>query len=160
MRDYASALSGPERGWQLGLVEDVPGATRILYDLLQVRSSEARISSHHVPTFEEHEQFVRGHPYRAWFLVRAGENWAGSLYLGKDNAVGLHLEKFDADLCRFLLSRVVETIPPLPPIPSVRSKHFIVNITPSNTDFADVLTSVGASVVQTTFRLPFNEDGQ
>ena len=66
-----------------------------LYTLLKSRAFG--ISHIEVPTFTEHSNFVRTHPYRYWALVVSSENKndvLGSTYVGFDNSIGVDL-KFD-----------------------------------------------------------------
>src|SRR3989304_6456309 len=55
--------------YQNGKGNPIPGAVEVLYELLRERPPEANISHHQVPTFSQHELYVRSKPYRSWFLV-------------------------------------------------------------------------------------------
>ena len=60
-----------------------------LYDLLKKR--EHNISHQSLPTFEEHEIFVKSFPYKKWYLVTSQDGYIGSCYLDYNNSIGLNL---------------------------------------------------------------------
>ena len=79
----------------------------LLYELLKARPAKANISHKKMPTPEQHEKFVRKHPYHDWCLIEiGGAEWdatpqqiIGSTFLSqpaKPSVVGdeLHVELF------------------------------------------------------------------
>ncbi len=81
----------------------------LLYELLKARPAKANISHKKMPTPEQHEKFVRNHPYHDWCLIEIGgsawepipETFIGSTFLSKPaqpSVVGeeLHVEVFGA----------------------------------------------------------------
>ena len=48
-----------------------------------------------MPSFEEHKEFVRNHPYRGWWLIIDSIDSLkvlGSVYLNSDNSIGLNID--------------------------------------------------------------------
>ena len=50
---------------------------------------ENSISHEVMPDFEEHKNFVKSNPYRAWYLIYFKEEAVGSFYLSNDNSIEL-----------------------------------------------------------------------
>ena len=65
---------------------------KILYEQLKTRNYV--ISHRSLPSFERHQDFVKSHPYRHWFLLRNEINYIGSFYLKNDNSIGLNLTDY------------------------------------------------------------------
>ena len=66
---------------------------RFLYLLLKERDPRANISHKSMPTYSEHTKFVKSKPYNAWYVVYFGSKKAGSIYLSKQNEIGIFLLK-------------------------------------------------------------------
>ena len=64
-----------------------------LYDLLLQRNPDANISHKKMPTYEEHVNFVKSSPYSKWYIIEVDEERAGSIYLTKQNEIGIHFFK-------------------------------------------------------------------
>ena len=66
-----------------------PAQIKSLYKLLNQRKYS--ISSSKKPSFSEHTRFVRAHPYRAWYLIEVNNTHIGSIYIQRDNSIGVNL---------------------------------------------------------------------
>ena len=64
-----------------------------LYNLLKERDSKANISHKKMPSFEQHEIFVDSKPYSKWYVIVESEEEVGSIYLTKNNEIGIFLKK-------------------------------------------------------------------
>ena len=64
-----------------------------LYELLSQRDTRANISHKKMPTFQEHVEFVKSKPYKKWYIIKDGLEKVGSIYLTKQNEVGIFLKK-------------------------------------------------------------------
>jgi RimJ/RimL family protein N-acetyltransferase len=64
------------------------GDVLLLYQLLQERTPEQSISLKSMPTFTEHCEFVRGHPYTNWYVIYAPYP-VGAIYLSKQREIGI-----------------------------------------------------------------------
>lgn len=123
-----------------------------LFELLTQRLHKI---SYKEVSYIEHKRFVESHPYRDWFLIRVGDNYVGSFYVSKENTIGINLEdEYISLVVLQIINFVKESFKPLPPIPSVRSDKFAVNVPPSNMRLANALETVDAKVAQITYLLP------
>ena len=124
----------------------------ILYDLLASRKHG--ISHRSMPSYAEHETFVRNHPYRAWFLIRDGEHPIGTVYLQTDNSIGVHIaEERLADCLAPVLDWVLTSFEPLPAVKSVRAGGFSIHVAPDDKALIGALESRGLRVAQITYAL-------
>ena len=127
----------------------------ILYELL--KSRKFRISHKHVPTFEEHVNFVNNHPYRKWWLIHDSINKLniiGSVYVSFDNSVGvdLNFEKISFSAA-FFNQKLREVISPLISEPSKTFCDFFYNVAPDNHDLIDWLSEAGYATSQVSLSL-------
>jgi hypothetical protein len=124
----------------------------ILHGLLLSRTHV--ISHKSMPTIRQHREFVLSHPYRAWYLIKAGNEYVGTIYLLKSNNIGVSVnkgaEKYIDPAIRSLLLRHE----PLPAVKSVRAAEFDLNVSPSNKRLIAILKSMGAHRTQVTYSLP------
>ena len=120
-----------------------------LYELLKAR--EYSISHKEIPSFEEHYNFVQNHPYYKWFIIENNSNLIGSLYIHKDNSIGLDILNEFEILIPNVLSFLEKRYEPLPYIKSLRSKNFFLNISPKNKRMHDLLKSLGYEISQISF---------
>ena len=120
-----------------------------LYGLLKARKYS--ISHKEIPSFEEHSNFVQNHPYHKWFIVEYQSKLIGSLYIHKDNSIGLDILSEFEILIPNVLSFLEKRYKPLPYIKSVRSKNFFLNISPQNKRIHDLLISSGYKISQVSF---------
>lgn len=141
-------------------------AERILYDLLRERSTEddphINISHRALPTWHDHQQFVRSKPYRFWYLVMGVEEAQqempltplGSISLTNRNEIGIVLFKQfrGKGNGRAAVQEIMSMWPPLVAIPSVRPGHYIANINPSNEASIKLFTGLGARHIQNTYQ--------
>jgi len=66
---------------------------RFLYELLKEREPSTNISHRKLPTFSEHVNFVLSKPYSKWYIIYYGKSKSGSIYLSKQNEVGIFIKK-------------------------------------------------------------------
>lgn len=64
-----------------------------LYELLSQRDTKVNISHKKMPTFQEHVKFVKSKPYEKWYIIKNCQEKIGSIYLTKQNEVGIFLKK-------------------------------------------------------------------
>ncbi len=64
-----------------------------LYDLLKERDPKANISHKKMPSFTQHEKFVNSKPYSKWYVIIKSKEDIGSIYLTKDNEIGIFIKK-------------------------------------------------------------------
>ena len=123
-----------------------------LYSLLKRRNHA--ISHQSMPSFDDHQAFVKNHPYRVWFLVTSAAGYVGSVYLTDQNTIGINLldECIEA-LIPFIIHEIKSTYKPLSAMKSVRAGCFSVNVAPSNTTLRSALESYGCCISQVSYKL-------
>ena len=76
-------------------------AISILYKLLDEREKRVRISHKKMPTLAQHRAFVRKKPYKIWYLIQEGGVCVGSIYLSKNDEIGLFIfRKYRSNLIK------------------------------------------------------------
>lgn len=124
--------------------------TEVLYGLLKSRVHN--ISHITIPTIEEHSNFGRSHPYRAWFLVKYQDQFIGSVYLTDQNTIGINIEdEIVLKILPYVIEKIESEFEPLPAIKSVRSANFFINVAPSNTHLIRALESYGCKCSQVSY---------
>ncbi|MDB9909846.1 hypothetical protein OAD45_05545 [Gammaproteobacteria bacterium] len=122
-----------------------------LYSLLQERSYS--ISHTSIPSYEEHSNFVKKNPYRAWYFIIESKKILGSVYVSYENIIGIQLMSPTKDLYVNSLNYIIKNYQPMPGIKSIRSKYFHINIPWSDKNLIDLLTVLGLKPVELTFIL-------
>ena len=64
-----------------------------LFNLLKERDPRANISHNKMPTYDEQVNFVKSKPYSKWYIIFKSEQKVGSIYLTKNNEIGIFLIK-------------------------------------------------------------------
>ncbi len=64
-----------------------------LFELLKERGSKVNISHRKMPTFNIHVKFVMSKPYAKWYIIKYQDEKIGSVYLSKQDEIGIFLKK-------------------------------------------------------------------
>lgn len=131
----------------VGNTEDI----EILFQLLRER--DFSISHASLPSIEEHKYFVKNNPYRIWYIVNLDSIPIGTIYLLKDNSIGLFLKKKYLNFTGAALSLIIKKHKPLQPIKSVRGNNFHINTNPNDIEFISALKEYGLKHIQSTYSL-------
>ena len=96
-----------------------------LYELLNERNSKINISHKKMPAYDEHVNFVKSKPYSKWYIIFKSEQKVGSIYLSKNNEIGIFLsKKFQGkNIGNFALNELMKQNP---------RKRFLANVNPKN----------------------------
>ena len=124
---------------------------KILYELLKARNYV--ISHRSLPNFEEHQDFIKNHPYLHWFLLRNASNYLGSFYLKKDNSIGLNLTEYSKGNLEACVDFISDNFSPKESVPSMVPNYFYVNISYSNEEALSALQGLGLNLLQISLRL-------
>ncbi|CAN1514160.1 hypothetical protein MCEHALHM7_00906 [Methylophilaceae bacterium] len=119
-----------------------------LFQLLKNRIYN--ISNVSIPTLEAHIKFVKNHPYRAWYLIKANGLYVGSAYVMENNCIGISLLD-NALIFSEVVNFILKKHKPLKEIRSLRPSHFYINIAPKNKKIESQLIRIGASKIQSTY---------
>lgn len=119
---------------------------KFLFLLLKERDPRANISHLKMPTFSEHVKFVRSKPYTAWYVIKNKNQKVGSIYLSKQNEVGIFLKKElqKHGIGKIALENLIKRHP---------RKRYLANINPKNTKSRDFFTKNGFKLIQYTYEL-------
>ncbi|QDC47516.1 hypothetical protein FIT76_04240 [Candidatus Methylopumilus universalis] len=124
---------------------------KVLYSLLKKR--KFNISNTKNPEFADHKKFVISHPYRIWYLVKVNGKYIGSVYILKNNAIGVSIENHEKKFLFWLLDLLRKKHKPLKEIKSVRPPYFYVNCPPKNLPFILALEHSGFKEVQRAYSI-------
>jgi hypothetical protein len=127
---------------------------KILYELLLKR--RLNISHLSMPSYIEHEKFVLNHPYRFWYFIKQNNNFIGSIYILKNNCIGVNVVENSKIATPIVINKILSKHKPLGVIKSIREAHFDFNVTPSDADYLSILEAMGAKLVQLTFVIQKN----
>jgi hypothetical protein len=132
----------------------IPTSSQIETLYIQLKERTHSISHKRMPSYKEHESFVKNHPYRQWFIVKNAVRALGNVYIQYNNSVGLNIDYSVTDGQIYnILKFVYREIPPLPAIPSKRFGEFFLNVPSSNMTLQRKLSKLGFIEVERTFVL-------
>lgn len=123
----------------------INGAERILYDLLFERTPEQSISHTVMPSLQDHRTFVQSRPYLVWMLIVNDGEFVGSVYVTKQNEIGIFV--FKKHKGKGFGAWAVETVSQMFP------KPVYANISPLNTESQRFFTKLGGRPIQYTYAL-------
>ncbi|MBT6536259.1 MAG: hypothetical protein HOK98_08740 [Rhodospirillaceae bacterium] len=126
----------------------------VLFEILGKRRGHHRISHGAAPGFEAHRDFVHTHPYRHWFLVSYDGEFIGTIYLTKENVLGVFVDDTQLAHLGRVIVYVIQAFDPLPAIPSIRNAKYTINLSPENTAYAGVIEELGGRLIQQSYVLP------
>ena len=117
-----------------------------LFDLLKERDPSTNISHKKMPTYDEHVKFVQSKPYSKWYIIFKSKQKVGSIYLSKNNEIGIFLsKKFQGkNIGDFALNDLIKKNP---------RKLFLANVNPKNKKSIQFFKNYGFKLIQYTFEL-------
>lgn len=66
---------------------------KFLYELFQEREPKTSIIKRKPLTYEKHVNFVKSKPYSKWYIILKNNRKVGTIYLAKNNDIGIFLKK-------------------------------------------------------------------
>lgn len=121
-------------------------APELLYRLLEEREPHVNISHRAMPTWKNHVKFIAGRPYSAWYLIRSGQAYVGSIYLTELGEIGIgFLEPWRG---RRLGPAAVRAL-----MRKHRRRRFLANINPDNKEWLDMFRRLDFRLLQYTYEL-------
>ncbi len=117
-----------------------------LYDLLKDRDSNVNISHKRMPSFKEHIKFIKSKPYSKWYIIKDNNEKVGSIYLSKQNEIGLFLKNNvqGKNIGTQALKLLIMQKP---------KKRILANINPKNKKSIKFFEKNGFKLIQYTFEL-------
>jgi RimJ/RimL family protein N-acetyltransferase len=117
-----------------------------LFELLSERDIRTNISHKKMPTFEEHVKFIKSKPYAKWYIINEGVDKIGSIYLSKQNEIGLFLKKQNQKKGVGItsLNLLMKLNPQL---------RYLANVNPKNSRSKKFFEKLGFELIQHTYEL-------
>ena len=122
-----------------------------LYEALKLRKHA--ISHINLPSFEDHQEFIKKHPYRSWNFVFAATECIGNFYLQNDNSIGVHLLPGYDHMLPVLLKQISHDYEPLPEIKSKRNAGFVLHVPFGDHERRAQMNANGHTPLQITYTL-------
>lgn len=119
---------------------------KFLFEMLEEREDRINISHKKMPTFEQHKKFVASKPYSKWYVIFQGVEKVGSIYLSKQNEIGLFLKK-ESDIVNIkgvVLKLIIEKNP---------KKRYLANVNPKNKELIKFFKKNNFKLLQHTYEL-------
>ena len=119
---------------------------KFLYELLKEREPSTNISHKKMPTFNEHVNFVLSKPYSKWYIILQGIDEVGSIYLSKQNEIGIFLKKesHHTGIGTAALKLIMNKNP---------KKQYLSNINPKNKKSIEFFKKNNFEILQYTYEL-------
>ena len=117
---------------------------KFLFDLLKERNSYVNISHKRMPTYSQHTKFIKSKPYSKWYIILKSKEKIGSIYLSKNDEIGIFLsKKFQGkNVGNFALNELIKKNP---------RKRFLANVSPKNKKSMGFFKKNGFKLIQYTF---------
>ena len=122
---------------------------RFLYDLLKERNPRTNISHKKMPTYRQHVSFVSSKPYSKWYVVLYDDSRVGSLYLSKQNEIGISFVDSSShdQLGNHALQLLIKKNP---------RKRYLANVSPLNKKLQSFFIHNNFTQLEYTYELTSN----
>ena len=119
---------------------------KFLFDLLKERDPRVNISHRKMPTYSQHAKFIKSKPYSKWYIILKSKQKIGSIYLSKNDEIGIFLsKKFQGkNVGNFALNELMKKNP---------RKRFLANVNPKNKKSIQFFKNNKFKLIQYTFEL-------
>ena len=117
---------------------------KFLFDLLKERDPRVNISHRKMPTYSQHTKFIKSKPYSKWYIILKSKQKIGSIYLSKNDEIGIFLsKKFQGkNVGNFVLNELMGKNP---------RKRFLANVNPKNKKSISFFKNNNFKLIQYTF---------
>jgi|TARA_B100000959_G_scaffold281683_1_gene346320 RimJ/RimL family protein N-acetyltransferase len=117
---------------------------KFLFDLLKERDPRVNISHKKMPTYSQHTKFIKSKPYSKWYIILKSKQKIGSIYLSKNDEIGIFLsKKFQGkNVGNFALNELMKKNP---------RKRFLANVNPKNKKSISFFKNNNFKLIQYTF---------
>ena len=117
---------------------------KFLFDLLKERDPRVNISHRKMPTYSQHTKFINSKPYSKWYIILKSKQKIGSIYLSKNDEIGIFLsKKFQGkNVGNFVLNELMKKNP---------RKRFLANVNPKNKKSISFFKNNNFKLIQYTF---------
>ena len=125
--------------------------SEVLFKLLRERVHS--ISHNKIPEWDEHNAFVKVHPYRHWAIVLEDDFPIGTFYLQDDNSVGLNINEPSLHIVSQVLIYIRAKFKPLREMKSKVPPYFYVNASYVNEKLGELLINSDAVPIQVSYQI-------
>jgi len=123
---------------------------QFLYELLLEREPSVNISHKKIPTFQQHLKFINSKPYSRWYIIKKNDQKIGSIYLTKQNEIGIFIKKeFQKEGLGMKSMKLLIMKNP--------RSSYLANINPKNLKSAKFFKKFGFKLIQHTYELVSDE---
>jgi hypothetical protein len=124
---------------------------KFLYNLLKNRDPKSNISHKFLPCYSQHLDFIKSKPYSKWYIIYYGSQKCGSVYLSKQNEIGMHLEnKYNSSNIQSDSLQIIMNENP--------RNRYLVNINPKNKESIKFFKSKNFKLIQYTYEFVKTEN--
>ena len=115
-----------------------------LFDLLKKRDPISNISHKKMPSYSQHIKFIKSKPYSKWYIILKENEKIGSIYLSKNNEIGLSIleSKRTKNIQNLALNELIKKNP---------RKRILANINPKNKNLISFFKKNDFKLIQYTF---------
>ena len=128
----------------LRTVRDSDG--EFLFELLKERDPRANISHKKMPSYDKHIKFIKSKPYTRWYIILKSKERVGSIYLSKNDEIGIFLSK-DYQKKNIGNTALVELIRKNP------RKRYLANVNPKNKKSSVFFKKNNFKLIQHTYEM-------
>ena len=120
--------------------------SEFLYQLLLDREPIANISHKKMPTYNQHLKFLKSKPYSKWYIIWNNEQRVGSVYLTKQDEIGIIIKKEyqKEGIGKTVLGLIINQNP---------RKRYLANIAIKNIHSKRFFKKNGFKLIQHTYEL-------
>mgnify|MGYP006158274041 CR=1 FL=1 len=120
--------------------------SEFLYQLLLDRDPIVNISHKKMPTYNQHLKFLKSKPYSKWYIIWSNEQRIGSVYLSKQNEIGIVIKKeYQKELINKTVLKLIINQNP--------RQRYLINIAPKNIRSKRLFEKNGFKLIQHTYEL-------
>ncbi len=111
-----------------------------------MRNPKDNISHKKMPTYLQHVKFIKSKPYSKWYVILNDKERIGSIYLSKNNEIGVFLNKKiqSKGYGQQALKQIIEKNP---------RKQYLANINPNNKKSNEFFMRNQFKLIQYTYEL-------
>jgi len=124
--------------------------SKFLFQLLSKRKINESISHKKMPNFSQHLKFISSKPYSKWYIIFHQNKKIGSIYLSKQNEIGLFLIdiKSENEIRWIAIKLLMQKNP---------RHRYLANINPKNKKMSNFYKKNSFNLIQHTYELDFED---
>ena len=120
--------------------------SKFLFELLKERDPRANISHKKMPSYNEHLKFVKSKPYTKWYIILKSKDRIGSIYLSKNDEIGIFLSKKyqGKNIGNAVLAELIQKNP---------RERYLANVNPKNKKSTVFFKNNNFKLIQHTYEM-------